>query len=176
MSTPVRESTLEERITRLELRVGEGITELDGRADRLDARLRGVEVMLLRRSEAAAVPATTGKPASRAAVSPESRCDLRRSSKDWSSFGRRSGAATHAASRPRAAYLPVLEPDRVSVRVAFGASSAGGPWLGDVLGGRVLAWIGGAATLLGIVLFLSLAISHGWIGEGARSGAWPPRR
>jgi len=40
--------------------------------------------------------------------------------------------------------------------------------LGDRLGGQWLAWIGGAATLLGIVLFLALAISHGWIGREAR--------
>ncbi len=38
----------------------------------------------------------------------------------------------------------------------------------DVLGGRVLAWLGGVATVLGIVLFLVLAISHGWIGQEAR--------
>jgi uncharacterized membrane protein len=34
--------------------------------------------------------------------------------------------------------------------------------------GRGLAWLGGIATLLGIVLFLALAISHGWIGREAR--------
>jgi hypothetical protein len=39
---------------------------------------------------------------------------------------------------------------------------------GDLIGGRVLAWLGGAATLLGIVLFLALAISHGWIDQEAR--------
>ena len=39
---------------------------------------------------------------------------------------------------------------------------------GDLVGGRVLAWLGGVATLLGIVLFLAMAISHGWIGEQAR--------
>jgi uncharacterized membrane protein len=39
---------------------------------------------------------------------------------------------------------------------------------GDLIGGRVLAWLGGAATLLGIVLFLALAISHGWIDHAAR--------
>ncbi|HTU96664.1 MAG TPA: DUF2339 domain-containing protein [Solirubrobacteraceae bacterium] len=38
----------------------------------------------------------------------------------------------------------------------------------DFLGGRALAWIGGVATLLGIVLLLVLAISHGWIGREAR--------
>jgi len=40
--------------------------------------------------------------------------------------------------------------------------------LGDVIGGRVLAWLGGLATFVGIVLFLALAISHGWIGREAR--------
>jgi Predicted membrane protein (DUF2339) len=40
--------------------------------------------------------------------------------------------------------------------------------LGDLVGGRLLAWLGGLATLLGIVLFLALAISHGWIDEQAR--------
>ncbi len=52
------------------------------------------------------------------------------------------------------------------------ASRAAGPSpessLADLIGGRVLAWVGGAATLLGIALFLALAISHGWIGEEAR--------
>jgi uncharacterized membrane protein len=38
----------------------------------------------------------------------------------------------------------------------------------DIIGGRVLAWLGGAATLLGIVLFLGLVISHGWIDQQAR--------
>jgi uncharacterized membrane protein len=42
--------------------------------------------------------------------------------------------------------------------------------MGDLLGGRVLAWLGGIATLIGIVLFLALAVSRGWIGEEARVG------
>jgi uncharacterized membrane protein len=40
--------------------------------------------------------------------------------------------------------------------------------LGDLIGGRVLAWLGGAAMLLGIVLFLGLAVSHGWVDQRAR--------
>jgi uncharacterized membrane protein len=40
--------------------------------------------------------------------------------------------------------------------------------LSDLLGGRVLAWLGGAALLVGIVLFLALAVAHGWIGEESR--------
>jgi uncharacterized membrane protein len=39
----------------------------------------------------------------------------------------------------------------------------------DLLGGRVLAWLGGIAVLVGIVFFFALAISHGWIGPAART-------
>ena len=41
--------------------------------------------------------------------------------------------------------------------------------LEDLLGGRVLAWVGGIATLLGIVFLFSMAVSNGWVGEGART-------
>lgn len=37
--------------------------------------------------------------------------------------------------------------------------------------GRVLAWTGGAVTLIGIVLFLALAASRGWFGPSARLAA-----
>src|SRR5918997_99442 len=38
----------------------------------------------------------------------------------------------------------------------------------DMLGGRVLAWVGGLAILLGVVFLFAMAASRGWIGEGAR--------
>ena len=38
----------------------------------------------------------------------------------------------------------------------------------DVLGGRVLAWVGGLAVLLGVVFLFAMAASRGWIGEGGR--------
>ena len=41
--------------------------------------------------------------------------------------------------------------------------------LEDLVGGRVLAWIGGAAVVLGLAFFFALAISHGWIGIEART-------
>lgn len=44
-----------------------------------------------------------------------------------------------------------------------------GPGLEDLLGGRVLAWTGGLAVLVGIALLLAIAVSNGWIGEGART-------
>jgi uncharacterized membrane protein len=41
--------------------------------------------------------------------------------------------------------------------------------LEDLLGGRVLAWIGGLAVLIGVVFLFALGISHGWINETART-------
>jgi uncharacterized membrane protein len=40
--------------------------------------------------------------------------------------------------------------------------------LEDLLGGRVLAWVGGAAVLLGIVFLVATAIHRGWIDEPTR--------
>ena len=40
--------------------------------------------------------------------------------------------------------------------------------LEDLLSGRVLAWTGGLAILIGAIFFFSLAFSRGWIGPGAR--------
>src|SRR4051812_41955177 len=39
----------------------------------------------------------------------------------------------------------------------------------DLLGGRILALIGGAAIVLAGAFFFALAVSNGWIGEGART-------
>jgi len=38
----------------------------------------------------------------------------------------------------------------------------------DLLGGRVLAWLGGVAVVLGVVFFLVMAVSRGWIDEPTR--------
>lgn len=43
------------------------------------------------------------------------------------------------------------------------------PSFEDVLAGRVLAWAGATAVLVGVVLFFAIAISRGWIGEGTRT-------
>jgi len=40
--------------------------------------------------------------------------------------------------------------------------------LEDLLGGRVLAWVGGVAVVLGVVFFLVMAASRGWIDETTR--------
>lgn len=39
----------------------------------------------------------------------------------------------------------------------------------EIFGGRVLAWVGGAAILLGIVFLLGIAIDRGWIDEPMRT-------
>nr|WP_028064705.1 DUF2339 domain-containing protein [Solirubrobacter soli] len=41
--------------------------------------------------------------------------------------------------------------------------------LEDFVGGSVLAWLGGIAVLAGLAFLLTIAISSGWIGEGART-------
>lgn len=40
--------------------------------------------------------------------------------------------------------------------------------LEDLLGGRVLAWVGGLAILVGVIFFLAIAVDRGWIGVEAR--------
>ena len=39
----------------------------------------------------------------------------------------------------------------------------------DFVGGSVLAWLGGFAVLAGLAFLLTMAISRGWLGEGART-------
>src|SRR4051794_6375783 len=53
--------------------------------------------------------------------------------------------------------------------VAVERAAHPGMSLEDLVGGRVLAWAGGVAVLLGIVLLFAIAVSRGWIGEGART-------
>ena len=39
----------------------------------------------------------------------------------------------------------------------------------QVLGGKVLAWVGAVAVVAGFALLFAMGISRGWIGEGART-------
>ena len=65
-----------------------------------------------------------------------------------------------AAPRPAPApQRPAAAPERPAVSIN----------LEDLFGGRVLAWIGGIAVLVGLALFFALAVSNGWIGETART-------
>lgn len=49
------------------------------------------------------------------------------------------------------------------------SSAAAGQSFEDLVGGRLLAWVGGAAMVLGIVFLFAMAVSNGWVGEGART-------
>ena len=71
-----------------------------------------------------------------------------------------------AAPEPRSAAqpVPVSAWSVPTVRVPAGLKE-----VEDLLGGRVLAWVGGVAVLLGLVFLFALGISSGWIGEAART-------
>jgi uncharacterized membrane protein len=69
--------------------------------------------------------------------------------------------------RPRVA--EPLEPQRGAVEAARPDRPARELDLEQLLGGRVLAWVGGVAILAGLALLFPLAVSRGWIGEGART-------
>jgi uncharacterized membrane protein len=79
-----------------------------------------------------------------------------------------------AAPQPRPASPPVSSPpvpvwgtlSMTSVAERLGAPDRES--MEDLLGGRVLAWVGGLAVLLGVIFLFAMATSRGWIGEGAR--------
>jgi uncharacterized membrane protein len=58
-----------------------------------------------------------------------------------------------AWSPPKRAVLPELKPERD---------------LEELLGGRVLGWVGGVAVVIAAVFFVVMAVRNGWIGEAAR--------
>jgi uncharacterized membrane protein len=79
-----------------------------------------------------------------------------------------SGAPAPApAPAPPAPVRPLAPPAPVAVRPAPKERRAG-PGLEEVLGGRVLGWLGGAAVVLGVVFFLVMAVSRGWIDKPTR--------
>ena len=88
---------------------------------------------------------------------------------------RASGAAATAvappAGTPPAAVVAVPAAAHVPAPAPAAEPRATRPRasLEDLLGGRVLAWTGGLAVLVGIALLLAIAVSNGWIGEGART-------
>jgi uncharacterized membrane protein len=76
--------------------------------------------------------------------------------------------------RPAVATRPVepaRQPVSPTLSLAGVAERLGAPdreALEDMLGGRVLAWVGGLAVLLGIAFLFAMAASRGWIDESAR--------
>jgi len=79
----------------------------------------------------------------------------------------RATASTRAASAPRPSEAPApagAPATPAAPRVVLPPPGE----LEDILGGRVLAWVGGVAVLLGVVFLLVVAVSRGWLGEEAR--------
>src|SRR6478672_9732393 len=64
-------------------------------------------------------------------------------------FPRPTPVAPDVAPRPRAAPEPTRD-------------------LEELLGGRVLGWVGGIAVVIAAVFFVVMAVRNGWIGEAAR--------
>src|SRR5215218_6376140 len=80
----------------------------------------------------------------------------------------RVGLAAPPAPRAAAPPLPrVSPPVRVSPPAFLSSRSARD--LEDVIGGQLLAWVGGLAVAIGVVLLLAIAVSRGWIGEAERT-------
>ena len=72
------------------------------------------------------------------------------------------------AEREREAPAPVFSP-RSRRRRPRAEDVLGGRSLEDLLGGSVLAWVGGLAVLIGVAFLFAVGVSRGWIGEGART-------
>ncbi|HEY8817145.1 MAG TPA: DUF2339 domain-containing protein [Candidatus Dormibacteraeota bacterium] len=76
-----------------------------------------------------------------------------------------------AAAAPHPQRAPVARPTATPAQPAPPRPASGPPQRGleEILGGRVLAWVGGVAILLGIVFLLGIAIDRGWIDEPTRT-------
>jgi uncharacterized membrane protein len=128
----------EERMAALETRT----ERLEQRMRRLDAQLAGAGAQLhAPRPDNPRIAASVAPPVEPRRVAP---------------CAADAGAA--AAPRERAG-----SGGRVRARAAAAA-----PRVEDLVGGRVLGWVGGLATLVGLLFLLVIAASRGWIGEEAR--------
>jgi uncharacterized membrane protein len=144
MTAPTSQDTQDARILALEERLAATIATFGGELGELETRMRRVErsapVLSAGGTLVASAPGRRPEPPRRVLEST-------------------ARAEGQAAARPRRGGDCAPAPSAPAPRSVA---------LGDLIGGRVLAWAGGVATLLGIALFLALAISHGWIGEEAR--------
>lgn len=76
--------------------------------------------------------------------------------------------ARTAAAEPRPAHAMIPPPPRTEAPPPGRAARRETPNLEELLGGRVLGWVGGSAIVLGVVFFLVMAVSRGWIDEPTR--------
>ncbi|MGI8749710.1 MAG: DUF2339 domain-containing protein, partial [Thermoleophilaceae bacterium] len=128
---------------------------LEERVAELEQELSGLRERLARLE--AAPPARVTHPDTAVPSAPQRRAEA-------FGPGGRLGAPEAPARQEGAAPRPQAARSRVPARPALDL-----PDLEDLLGGRVLAWLGGAAVLIGLAFLMALAVSSGWIGEGART-------
>ena len=95
----------------------------------------------------------------------------RRAAASWAvppaGLGPRAGVGCGRAGRPGGGRLRAHRP-RVRRRADLGSRRPAAPKRSPLTGARLLAWTGGAVTLLGVVLLLALAASRGWFTPPAR--------
>jgi uncharacterized membrane protein len=75
-------------------------------------------------------------------------------------------AAAQAAAEPP---VEAPAPDAVGAPLRERSGLAASDSLEDLLGGRVLAWVGGLAVFVGVAFLLAIAVARGWIGQEART-------
>jgi uncharacterized membrane protein len=81
------------------------------------------------------------------------------------------GRTTAAAPRPEPPLPPPPRPlpaKRKALELPAIPRADLGRRIEELVGGRLLAVVGGAAIVLGAIFFFSLAVERGWIGEAAR--------
>lgn len=149
MSTIRVNETVDARIARLERCLGEAIHESSARSSTLESRVARLE--LQPQPELELEPEPVFSALGDQAASPGGRDDRPAGSPD------RSGPAATVAGSAGSPTIP-----------AAVARDWDPTALSDLVGGRILAWLGGVAVVLAILLFLALAVSHGWIDRQAR--------
>jgi len=77
--------------------------------------------------------------------------------------------SARVSPRPRIARVAPVRATRPAVPPTSTPPPRPARDLEDFVGGSLLAWLGGIAVLAGLAFLLTIAISSGWIGEGART-------
>ena len=144
------------------------VRELEQRMHLLVRRIDGVEAavgdrLLLQASAAPAPTAATPAQAPAAEPAPEAPTRRRR---DW--WLRAEPPVPEPPAEPEWEAPPPVFVSRPRRRLRAD-DLLGGRSLEDLLGGSVLAWVGGLAVLIGIAFLFAVGVSRGWIGEGART-------
>ena len=132
----------------MDSRIDERLAALEQRVEWLIARLQWVEEQVGTRQRREPVEPKPGPPRPRAEparpVTPRPVTPRREDPRGWEP-------------------APEEKPAVTTVQPAAPAVS-----FEEIFGGRVLAWLGGVAVLLGVVFFLVMAVSRGWIDEPTR--------